>query len=221
MKRDSLEDFQRAVNKLAEHAEAMRSGCIIAYCWVEWHTGLSAARRSETAFISVVLERVRLMSQEWRNYECIIRESRGGETVAQGHFMWPHSWRTSAPWDQEQEKRRVLETSSLIQSNASSLTWLAFYVLQVISWGIIVYWTFCGRRAMRWSTHHHKSPSYSESTNINTWKIRTNQLVPFQSMSVLTTGLEFEWKWLMLCTRQHTIHLLYTWYNQLSTVWII
>lgn len=93
MKRDSLEDFQRAVNKLAEHAEAMRSGCISAYCWVEWHAGLSAARRSETAFISVALERVRLMSQVWRNYERIIRESWGGEAGTWGREIWPHSSR--------------------------------------------------------------------------------------------------------------------------------
>lgn len=97
MKKDSLEDFQRAVNKLMEHAEAMRSGCISAYCWVEWHTGLSATRRSETAFISVALERVRLMSQEWRNYECIICESRGGETVAQGILCGLILEGTSAP----------------------------------------------------------------------------------------------------------------------------
>ncbi len=112
MKRDSLEDFQCAVNKLPEHAEAMRSGCISAYCWVEWHMGLSAVRRSETAFINVPLERVHLMSQEWRNYECIIRETRGRETVARGILYGLILEGASAPRDQEQEKRSVLETAS-------------------------------------------------------------------------------------------------------------
>ncbi len=170
MKRDSLEDFQRAVNKLAEHAEAMRSGCISAYCWVEWHMGLSAVRRSETAFINVPLERVHLMSQEWRNYECIIRETRGRETVARAFYM--ASFLKEQVHLEIKNKRKgvflrqrhphdylLLSAVSYYLDTPtwklSYLTWLLLVscVLQVISWGITVYWTSCARRAMRWSTH--------------------------------------------------------------------